>query len=177
MEDEVLSRPHPYLPNSGPDIKEKMIEEIGVRSIDDLYVEIPEKLRFKGELDVPGPFTEQEVRKLVSDTLDRNRGLKCPPFLGGGVWPHYVPSVVDEVVRRAEFLTSYTPYQPEISQGMLQSIFEYQSLVCELVDMAVANASMYGWGRGLGEAALMSSRVTRRTSIRVPDLMSPSRLS
>ena len=172
-----MSRPHPYLPNSVPDIKEQMIEEIGVRSIDDLYVEIPEKLRFKGELDVPGPFTEQEVRKLVSDTLDRNRGLKCPPFLGGGVWPHYVPSVVDEVVRRAEFLTSYTPYQPEISQGILQSIFEYQSLVCELVDMAVANASMYDWATALGEAALLSNRLNHRNTILVPYHISPARLA
>ncbi len=172
-----MSRAHPYLPNSVPEIKEKMLEEIGVASIDDLYANIPEKLRFKGELDVPGPYTEQEVKKLVSDTLERNTHLKCAPFLGGGVWPHYVPSVVDEVVHRAEFLTSYTPYQPEISQGILQSIFEYQSLICELVDMAVANASMYDWSSALGEAALLASRLSHRDTILVPSFISPARLA
>ncbi len=172
-----MSRAHPYLPNSVPEIKEKMLEEIGVSSIDDLYANIPEKLRFRGELDVPGPYTEQEVKKLVSETLERNTHLKCAPFLGGGVWPHYVPSVVDEVVHRAEFLTSYTPYQPEISQGILQSIFEYQSLICELVDMAVANASMYDWSSALGEAALLASRLSHRDTILVPTHISPARLA
>jgi len=172
-----MSRAHPYLPNSVPEIKAKMMAEIGVESIDDLYVNIPEKLRFKGELQVPGPYTEQEVKKLVSSTLEKNMPLKCPPFLGGGVWPHYVPSVVDEVVHRAEFLTSYTPYQPEISQGILQSVFEYQSLICELVEMAVANASMYDWSSALGEAALLASRLNHKDTILVPSFISPARLA
>jgi len=172
-----MSRAHPYLPNSVPEIKEKMMHDIGVNNIDDLYVNIPEKLRFKGELQVPGPYTEQEVKKLVSETLEKNTHLKCSPFLGGGVWPHYVPSVVDEVVSRAEFLTSYTPYQPEISQGILQSIFEYQSLICELVEMAVANASMYDWSSALGEAALLASRLNHREKILVPSFISPARLA
>jgi glycine dehydrogenase subunit 1 len=172
-----MSRAHPYLPNSVPEIKEKMMHDIGIKQIDDLYVDIPEKLRFKGELQVPGPYTEQEVKKLVSETLEKNTHLKCPPFLGGGVWPHYVPSVVDEVVSRAEFLTSYTPYQPEISQGILQSIFEYQSLICELVEMAVANASMYDWSSALGEAALLASRLNHKEKILVPPFISPARLA
>jgi glycine dehydrogenase subunit 1 len=172
-----MSRAHPYLPNSVPEIKEKMMADIGIKTIDDLYVNIPEKLKFKGELNVPGPYTELEVKKLVSDTLEKNTHLKCPPFLGGGVWPHYVPSVVDEVVSRAEFLTSYTPYQPEISQGMLQSIFEYQSLICELVEMAVANASMYDWSSALGESALLASRLNHRDTILVPSFISPARLA
>ena len=172
-----MNRAHPYLPNSVPEIKKKMMMEIGIESIDDLYINIPEKLRFKGELQVPGPYTEQEVKKLVSDTLEKNTHLKCPPFLGGGVWPHYVPSVVDEVIHRAEFLTSYTPYQPEISQGMLQSIFEYQSLICELVEMAVANASMYDWSSALGESALLASRLNHRDTVLVPTHISPSRLA
>ncbi len=172
-----MSRAHPYLPNSVPEIKEKMMHDIGIDKIDDLYVNIPEKLRFKGRLDVPGPYTEQEVKKQVSETLERNTPLRCPPFLGGGVWPHYVPSVVDEVVSRAEFLTSYTPYQPEISQGILQSIFEYQSLICELVEMAVANASMYDWSSALGEAALLASRLNHRDTVLVPNFISPARLA
>jgi glycine dehydrogenase subunit 1 len=172
-----MIKPHPYLPNSVPDIKEKMMEEMMIKSVDDLYVDIPKELRFQGELDVPGPLTEAEVKKHVSGLLERNWSLTAPPFLGGGVWPHYVPAVVDEIVHRAEFLTSYTPYQPEISQGILQSIFEYQSLICELFGMDVANASMYDWATALGEAARMTCRLTRRSRVLVPSIISPSRLS
>jgi len=170
-----LSKPHPYMPNSVPEIKEKMMEEIGVKSIEELYSDVPERLRFKDTLDIPGPYTEAEVRKEVSSLLEKNSSLRCAPFLGGGVWPHYVPVVVDEIVSRSEFLTSYTPYQPEITQGMLQVIFEYQSLLCELTGMDVANASMYDWASALGEAARMSSRFTRKTNFIVPSLISPSR--
>jgi len=165
------------MPNSVPETKEKMMEEIGITSIDDLYIDVPDELKFEGELDVPGPMTEAEVREDVSGTLEKNWSLRCPPFLGGGVWPHYVPVVVDEIVHRAEFLTSYTPYQPEITQGMLQVIFEYQSLICELVGMEVGNASMYDWASALGEAARMASRLTRKDTIAVPSLISPGRLS
>jgi len=172
-----MTKPHSYLPNSVPDIKQKMMEETGIKTIDDLYVDIPAKLRFQGELDVPGPLTEAEMKKHVSGLLERNWSLAAPPFLGGGVWPHYVPAVVDEIVHRAEFLTSYTPYQPEISQGILQSIFEYQSLICELMGMDVANASMYDWATALGEASRMSCRLTRRSRVLVPSIISPSRLS
>ncbi|MGD2201634.1 MAG: aminomethyl-transferring glycine dehydrogenase subunit GcvPA [Candidatus Bathyarchaeota archaeon] len=172
-----MSNSHPYIPNSVPDIKEKMMDDIGIRSIEDLYVDIPEDLRFDRELQIPGPLTEAEVRDHVSGLLDRNWGFRSPPFLGGGVWPHYVPAVVDEIVHRAEFLTSYTPYQPEVSQGMLQSIFEYQSLVCELMGMEVANASMYDWATALGEAVRMASRLTRESRVMVPSLISPQRLA
>ncbi len=172
-----MSKPHPYLPNSVPEIKEMMMEEIGVRSIDELYSDIPGELKFRGELGISGPYSESEVRTEVSGTLEKNWSLRCPPFLGGGVWPHYVPAVVDEVVSRSEFLTSYTPYQPEITQGMLQSMFEYQSLVCELLGMEVSNASVYDWATALGEAARMASRLTRKTTILVPTLISPKRLA
>ncbi len=172
-----MNKIHPYLPNSVPEIKERMIEEIGVKSIDDLYSDIPPELRFEGELDIDGPYTEAEVKYLVTGMLEKNSSLRCPPFLGGGVWPHYVPSVVDEVVRRAEFLTSYTPYQPEISQGILQAVFEYQSLVSELLGMEVTNSSLYDWSTAVGEAARMASRLTRRDTVIVPSLMSPRRLA
>ena len=172
-----MSKIHRYLPNSVPEIKEKMMDEIGVSSIADLYSDIPDELVYKGVLDIPGPSTEAEVKTHVSGLLEMNTTLRSPPFMGGGVWPHYVPSVVDEVVHRAEFLTSYTPYQPEISQGILQSIFEYQSQVCELVGMDVANSSLYDWSTAVGEAALMASRITRKTRVLVPDLMSPYRYS
>jgi glycine dehydrogenase subunit 1 len=172
-----MSKIHPYLPNSVPDIKKKMMNDIGVSSIADLYSDIPDELVFKGELKITGPLSEAEVKQHVVETLEENNSLKAPPFLGGGVWPHYVPSVVDEVVHRAEFLTSYTPYQPEISQGILQSMFEYQSLLSELVSMEVTNASLYDWATATGEAALMTGRITRRTEVLVPDMMSPQRLS
>ncbi len=172
-----MYKPHPYLPNSVLEIKEKMMEDIGIRSIDELYSDIPGDLKLKGELDIPGPYTEVEVRKKISGLLEKNFNLRCPPFLGGGVWPHYVPAVVDEVIHRAEFLTSYTPYQPEITQGMLQAVFEYQSLICELVGMDVANSSVYDWASALGETARMASRLTRKDTITVPSLISPSRLA
>ena len=172
-----MSKIHPYLPNSVPEIKEKMMEKIGIESIDELFSDIPQEFIYKKELDIPGPHSEVEVRQHVSGLLEENKTLKCPPFLGGGVWPHYVPSVVDEVVHRAEFLTSYTPYQPEISQGILQAVFEYQSLVCELLGMDVTNSSLYDWASAIGEAALMSSRITRKFKVLVPNLMSPHRLS
>ncbi|MEM2249882.1 MAG: aminomethyl-transferring glycine dehydrogenase subunit GcvPA, partial [Candidatus Bathyarchaeia archaeon] len=98
-----------------------------------------------------------------------------PVFLGAGCWPHYVPAAVKEIVQRSEFLTSYTPYQPEISQGMLQALFEYQSMICELTAMDVANCSMYDWASALGEAARMASRVTRRNEILVPRIIHPER--
>src|SRR3990170_2517980 len=170
-----VSRPHPYIPNSVPEVKEKMLEEIGIRSIDDLYSDIPEDLRFNGELDIPEPYTEAETKEKVTAVLQKNKNLICPPFLGGGVWPHYVPAVVDEIVHRAEFLTSYTPYQPEISQGMLQAAFEYQSMICELVGLEVASASLYDWPTALGEAARMANRLTQRNVFVVPYLTSPQR--
>jgi glycine dehydrogenase subunit 1 len=154
-----------------------MMEEINIESIDELYSDIPPDLIYKSDLNIPGPHTELEVKTHVLGLLEKNSSLKCPPFMGGGVWPHYVPSIVDEVIHRSEFLTSYTPYQPEISQGMLQAVFEYQSLVCELVGMAVANSSLYDWASALGEAALMSVRLNRKNTILVPDLLSPQRLS
>jgi len=172
-----LNKTHPYLPNSVPEIKEAMMEKIGIKSIEELFSDIPSEFIYDKPLEIPGPLSEIEVKKHVSELLEENKSLKCPPFLGGGVWSHYVPTVVDEVVHRAEFLTSYTPYQPEISQGILQAIFEYQSLICELVEMDVANSSLYDWSTAIGEAALMSSRVTRRFKVLVPDLMSPHRLS
>jgi glycine dehydrogenase subunit 1 len=172
-----LSKPHPYLPNSVPEIKEKMMEDMGIKSIDELYIDIPDNLRFSRELDIPGPNTEPEVRSLVSESLEKNTDLHCPPFMGGGVWPHYVPTIVDEVISRAELLTSYTPYQPEISQGILQAIFEYQSQMCELVGMDVANSSLYDWATALGEAARMANRLNRRNGIIVPYIISPERLA
>ena len=168
---------HPYIPNTR-EIREQMLREIGVASVDELFADIPAKIRLRRKLKLPGPMSELEVKRHVHAILSRNRPFtKMLSFMGGGVWPHQIPSHVKELVGRSEFLTSYTPYQPEVSQGMLQALFEYQSMVCELTGMDVANSSMYDWSTSLGEAALMCSRVTGRRKFIVPALIDPERFS
>jgi glycine dehydrogenase subunit 1 len=121
-------------------------------------------------------MSEFEVKKHVETLLSRNRtAFDMPIFLGAGCWPHYVPALVKEIVQRSELLTSYTPYQPEISQGMLQALFEYQSMICELTGMDVANSSMYDWASALGEAARMAARLKSRSEILVPRIIHPER--
>lgn len=170
-------RSHPYIPNSVADTKEEMMRELGIDSIDELYEDVPEKYRLKKPLNLPQRASaEFEVRKRVESLLSRNSSCnEMPIFLGAGCWPHYVPAAVREIVSRSEFLTSYTPYQPEVSQGMLQALFEYQSMMCELTDMDVSNCSMYDWASALGEAARMAARITGRNEILVPRIIHPER--
>ena len=171
---------HPWIPNSIDSVKKAMMEKLGIRSIDELFKDIPKEIMFKGVLKVGlgRPLTELEVYRIVEELLSKNVVFKNPPpFLGGGVWPHYVPPVVKEIVRRSEFYTSYTPYQPEITQGMLQSLFEYQSLIAELTGMDIVNASMYDWSTATAEALLMSVRVTKRARVIVPSTINPQHLS
>ena len=173
-----MNKPHPYIPNSVPELKKKMMQELGILNIDELYSDVPEEVKLRRALDVPGPMTEYELFRHVDGLLSRNRNIwNMPIFLGAGCWPHYVPAAVMEVVSRTEFLTSYTPYQPEISQGMLQALYEYQSMICELTGMDVANCSMYDWATALGEAARMAARFTRRVEVVVPRIIHPERLS
>jgi len=154
------------------------MRETGVASIDELYADVPDKYRLKRSLNLPEAMSEFEVKKHVEALLSKNKTCDdMPVFLGAGCWPHYVPAVVREIVQRSEFLTSYTPYQPEVSQGMLQALFEYQSLICELTGMEVANCSVYDWASALGEAARMAARVTKRNEILVPRLVHPERLA
>jgi len=168
---------HPYIPNVR-EIREQMLREIGATSIDELFADIPGKIRLKRKLKLPDAMSELEVRRHVQAMLAKNGPFtQMPSFLGGGVWPHHIPAHVRELVRRSEFLTSYTPYQPEVSQGMLQALFEYQSMICELTGMDVANASVYDWATSLGEAALMCARVTGRRKFIVPALINPERFS
>lgn len=168
---------HHYIPNFGK-IREEMLAEIGVASVDDLFSDIPEEVRLGRPLSLPPRMSEQEIRRHVREILSKNVSLsEMPAFLGGGVWHHHVPSHVRALISRAEYLTSYTPYQAEVSQGVLQALFEYQSMICELVGLEVANASMYDWATALGEAALMCCRLTGRKRFLVPDLMSRERLS
>ncbi|MDH5793442.1 MAG: aminomethyl-transferring glycine dehydrogenase subunit GcvPA [Candidatus Bathyarchaeota archaeon] len=167
---------HPYIPNSQPEIKKEMMQEIGIKSIDELYADIPEKYRLKKPLNIPEALSEFEVKRHVETLLSKNKTCNdMPVFLGAGCWPHYVPAVVKEIVQRSEFLTAYTPYQPEISQGMLQALFEYQSMICELTSMDVANCSMYDCASALGEAARMAARITGRREILIPKIIHPER--
>ncbi len=161
------------IPNSSPEVKASMLKYLGMDSIEELFRDIPEGIRVEG-LDLPGGMSELEVMDHVGGILKRNASLEdMPIFLGGGAWFHYVPAVVDEVVSRSEFLTAYTPYQPEASQGMLQALFEYQSLICDLTEMEFSNCSLYDFSSALGEAARMAKRVTGRSKFLVPKFSNP----
>jgi len=171
------SFPHPYIPNSIRKIKEEMMRELGIESIEELYADVPQKFRLRRRLNLPDTQSEHNVRRLVEELLSRNDTcLDMPIFLGAGCWPHYVPAAVETIVQRTEFLTSYTPYQPEISQGLLQALFEYQSMICEITAMDAANSSMYDWASALGEAVRMASRLTHRNVALVPKILHPERL-
>jgi glycine dehydrogenase subunit 1 len=149
-----------YLPKSPAD-REAMLAEIGVASIDDLFATIPEEYQFKRDLAIPRQHGESEIIERFRAFADQNaRGYAS--FLGAGVYRHYRPVLIDTVVSRGEFLTSYTPYQPEIAQGTLQAMFEFQTMICELTGMEIANASMYDGSTGAAEAIMMAVRVTGR---------------
>ena len=148
-----------YSPHTDAD-RARMLEAIGVESVDDLFADIPASVRASA-WDVPPPLAEQEVRAELARLAGRNR-IPEVSFLGAGVYRHLIPAVVGEVIGRPEFATSYTPYQPEVSQGTLQSIYEFQSLICELTGMEVATASHYDGATATAEAALMACRLTRR---------------
>jgi glycine dehydrogenase subunit 1 len=154
-----------------------MLDNLGISSVDQLYSDVPKEVILTRDLNIPEALSEIELEKLLSEKLGRNKSYPSfLNFLGGGCWVHHIPSVVDEVLSRGEFYTAYTPYQPEISQGMLQSMFEYQSQICALTGMEVANSSMYDWGTALGEAGRMALRVTHRKRIVASRNVSPERL-
>ncbi len=156
--------------------EKEMLTTLGIKDIDELFSDIPSKFLLKKRLKIPNGLSESEVCERVSRSLAQNwiprKGMS---FLGGGVWPHIIPEAIKNIVNRTEFLTAYTPYQAEISQGMLQALFEYQSLMAELIELPIVNASMYDWASALGEAALLTSRITTRDSFLIPHLISPGR--
>lgn len=173
-----LSKTHPYIPNSDETIMRQLLRDIGVGTLDDLFKDIPATIRSKASLALPPKMSEIEARRHVEGLLNKNISTRdILSFLGAGIWPHYVPAAIDAIVSRGEFLTSYTPYQPEISQGILQAMFEYQSMICELTGMDYANSSMYDWSTALGEAARMAARLTGRNEFIVPHYIHPERLS
>src|SRR6266550_2279959 len=142
-----------------------MLEKIGVASTEQLFESIPETLRLREHLKVPAAMSELELLKRFEDIGARNQAAQRISFLGGGVYSHYTPTIVDHLISRSEFFTAYTPYQPEISQGTLQAIFEFQTLVCQLTGMDIANASMYDGSTAMAEAVLMAERVTKRSKV------------
>ena len=148
-----------YIPHTDHDIA-AMLATLGVGSVDDLFAQVPEELRARAAIDLPPGKAESEVRGHLTALAEANPvspGLLT--FLGGGAYSHFVPVVVDQIIQRAEFATAYTPYQPEVSQGTLQAIFEFQSLVAALLGLDVANASMYDGASATAEAVLMARRI------------------
>jgi len=164
---------HPWLPNLAH-IKE-MLQAIGVHDIYDLFSDVPNEILLRRELNLPykEPLSEYEITLRLNELKNKNMKLLMPPFMGGGVCPHYVPEAVKFIISRSEFYTSYTPYQPEITQGLLQALFEYQSLIAELLEMEVVNASLYDWGSALAEAVMMANRINKRSTILIPENMNP----
>src|SRR6201997_5537730 len=151
-----------YLPLT-PDDRARMLEVVGARSIDDLFKDVPAAARKRELFDLPLHAGELEVERELSGLAAKNRPAGAGPFFcGAGAYRHHVPASVDHIIQRSEFLTSYTPYQPEIAQGTLQVLFEFQTQVAALTGLEVANASMYDGSTACAEAAMMSQRVTRR---------------
>ena len=169
---------HPYIPNSVPEVKAKMLEEIGVKDIEELYGDIPEGLRFKGEMDLPEALpSEHDLKRHVEKILSGNQTCQeNVSFLGGGCWEHYVPAICDEINQRSEFLTAYAG-EPYEDHGRFHSLFEYESLMAELLDMDVVNVPTYDWCQAAGTSIRMAGRNTGRTEILVSDTVSPERLS
>ena len=171
-----------WAPSAGRGELRRMLEALGIESVDELYRDIPVEARYEGWDQLPvgegRVLREAEAAERVERLLSRNRVYRDPPpFLGGGAWVHYVPLAVRYVIERGEFLTSYTPYQAEASQGLLQALFEYQSLIADLYEMDVVNSSLYEGGSAAGEAALMALRVNRgRRRILVAETVNPMRL-
>lgn len=149
-----------FFPQTKEEI-ELMLKQAGMNSLDDLYADVPEQIRFRGEYDLPEPMSETEIRSLFDKLGEKNRRLTV--FAGAGCYDHYTPAVVPNIISRSEFLTSYTPYQAEISQGTLHYIFEYQSMMAELTGMDVSNASMYDGSTATAEAAIMALASTKKT--------------
>jgi glycine dehydrogenase subunit 1 len=168
-----MTNTYRYLPDTEQDKKE-MLDFLNMSSIEELFEDIPSELRLKGELNIPEEDSEPVLMKKMKDLAARNINAdQYPTFLGAGTYDHYIPSVVDHMISRSEFYTAYTPYQPEISQGELQAIFEFQTMVSELTGMDVANSSMYDGFTSLAEAASLAVATTRRSKVLVSKAVHP----
>ena len=162
-----------YLPLTPKD-RADMLAAVGVKTVDDLYVSVPKSAQLPGLLDLPMHQGEMEVENALTRMAAKNHPASMVPFfLGAGCYFHHIPATVDHLVQRSEFLTSYTPYQPEISQGTLTAIFEYQTIIANLTGMDIANASMYDGATATAEAALMAKRVTGKSNIHIHGALHP----
>lgn len=163
-----------YISNT-PQEQEKMLSDIGVEEITDLFSAIPDNIKLDKPLELPDPISEMEMMDLVNERASRNTDLtEADSYLGAGAYDHYIPSIIDHLVLRSEFYTAYTPYQAELSQGTLQAIYEYQSMIAELTGMGIANASLLDGGSALGEAVLMALRHTRLKKVIMPKSIHPT---
>lgn len=163
-----------YFPHTAEDTAQ-MLDKIGIQSLDDLYADVPECIRFRKEYNLPEALSEIEVRQMFNDLAQGVTPLKV--FAGAGIYDHYAPSIVKNIIERSEFLTSYTPYQAEISQGTLHYIFEYQSMMAELTNMDISNASMYDGATATAEAVLMAYHAGKKcTKVLVSETVDPKTL-
>jgi len=155
--------------------REQMLKEIGVEAIEDIFNSIPDEVKLNRDLDVSEGMSELELKRHINKIADTNISLdNYTSFLGGGAYDHYVPSIIDHLISRQEFYTAYTPYQAELSQGTLQVVYEYQSMISELTGMEVANASLLDGGSATAEAILMASRISRNKKIFMSSALHPS---
>jgi glycine dehydrogenase subunit 1 len=174
----VISVPiHQYIPNSVPEIRKNMLQYLGVKDIEELFVDIPEMIKWKKRLRLPHPTPELQVKRNIEGLLSKNKNCnEILAFLGAGCWPHYVPAVCDEISSRSEFLTAYTG-DVYTDLGRYQALFEFQSMIGDLIAMDVVSFPTYDWATASGDAAHMAVRITGRHEILVPKTMSPERLS
>jgi len=159
-----------FVPNS--EIKDQMLKEIGLKYIDELFLDIPKKIRID-DLKLPEGLTQQKTEEKLRKIANKNKSCyELLMFLGGGIKPHFIPAAVKSIASRAEFFTAYTPYQSEASQGFLQAMFEYQSMIADITGMDFANCSLYDGVTALSEAALMCSRITKKSNFVIPHSIS-----
>src|SRR3990167_5923337 len=162
-----------YIPHTEKDIQE-MLHVVGAASVKDLFKVIPDNLSLKQTLSLPAALSEQELIQELTNIGRKNAAVdEYISFLGAGAYHHYIPSVVNHLISRSEFYTAYTPYPPEISQGTLQAIFEYQTLICQLTGMEVGNASMYDGASATAEAVLMARRINNRAKVMLSSALHP----
>lgn len=164
-----------YIPNS-PEERAEMLEIVGLKSAEELFRSIPSDVQLNRALKITEPLAESEVIGAMEEMANKNTAATKTSFLGAGVYSHYSPTIVDHLLQRSEFFTSYTPYQPEISQGTLQYIFEFQTLIAQLTGMEIANASMYDGSTSMAEAFLMAQRVTKRNKVVIAETVHPEYL-
>lgn len=166
---------HPYIPNMVPEVKQEMLDEIGVHSIEELFSCIPDELQFTGTMNIPKALNELELRRHIEGLLNKNISTsEYLNFLGAGCWQHFIPAVCDEVNQRAEFLTAYAG-EPYEDHGRFQALFEYQSLMAELVDMEVVNVPTFDWAQAAATSIRMASRITKRSKVLLANTVSPER--